>query len=104
MNKYKDYLDSIQDKTQQNLVLFSIMSNMPGLSFYSLCGKIFLYLIESGFTNKLFLSYLDMAQITLNEAAKYSIFLVLGSFLYIIMLDTDFNREKYDVTINQTID
>ena len=45
-----------------------------------------------------------MAQITLNEAAKYSIFLVLGSLLYIIFLDTDFNREKYDVTVNQTID
>ena len=104
MNKYKDYLDSIQDKTQQNLLLFSIISNMPGLAFYSLCAKIFLYLIQSGFRNKLFLSYLDMAQITLNEVAKYSIFLVLGSFLYIIMLDTDFNREKYNVTVNQAID
>ena len=104
MNKYKDYLDSIQDRTQQNLVLFSIMSNMPGLAFYSLCTKIFLYLIESGFRNKLFLSYLNMAEIALNEAAKYSIFLVLGSLLYIILLDTDFNHEKYDVTVNQTID
>ena len=104
MNKYKDYLDSIQDRTQQNLLLFSIMSNMPGLAFYSLCAKIFLYLIQSGFRNKLFLSYLDMAQITLNEVAKYSIFLVLGSFLYIIMLDTDFIREKYNVTVNQAID
>ena len=64
----------------------------------------YFYRIESGFSNKLFLSYLDMAQITLNEAAKYSIFLVLGSLLYIIMLDADFNREKYDVTVNQTID
>ena len=79
------------------------MSNMPGLAFYSLCAKLFFYLIESGFSNKLFLSYLDMAQITLNEAAKYSIFLVLGSLLYIIMLDADFNREKYDVTVTQTI-
>ena len=104
MNKYKDYLDSVQDRIQQNIFLNSIMSNMPGLAFYSLCAKIFLYLIESGFRNKLFLSYLDMAQITLNEAAKYSIFLVLGSFLYLIILDTDFNREKYDVTVNQTID
>ena len=104
MNKYKDYLDSIQDKTQQNIVLFSIMSSMPGLAFYSLCAKIFLYLIESGFRNKLFLSYLNMAQITLNEAAKYSIFLVLGSLLYIILLDIDFNHEKYSVTVNQTID
>ena len=45
-----------------------------------------------------------MAQITLNEAAKYSIVLVLGSLLYLVFLDTDFNREKYDVTVNQTID
>ena len=104
MNKYKDYLDSIQDRIRQNFVLYSIMSNMPGLAFYSLCAKIFLYLIKSGFRNKLFLSYLDMAQITLIEASKYSIFLVLGSLLYIIMLDTDFNREKYDVTVNQAID
>ena len=104
MNKYKDYLDSIQDRTQQNLILLSIMANMPGLAFYSFCGKIFLYLIESGFSNKLFLSYLNMAQITLNEAAKYSIFLVLGSILYIFLLDADFNHEKYDVTVNQTID
>ena len=104
MNKYRDYLDSIQDRIQQNLILYSIMSNMPGLAFYSFCAKIFLYLIESGFRNKLFLSYLDMAQITLNEAAKYSIFLVVGSLLYIIFLDTDFNREKYDVTVNQAID
>ena len=104
MNKFKDYLDSVQDRIQQNIVLYSIMTNLPGLAFYSFCAKIFLYLIESGFRNKLFLSYLDMAQITLNEAAKYSIFLILGSLLYIIMLDTDFNREKYEVTVNQAID
>jgi hypothetical protein len=104
MNKFRDYLDSIQEKTQQNVVIFSIMINMPSLAFYSFCAKIFLYLIESGFRNKLFLSYLDMAQITLNEAAKYSIVLVLGSLLYLVFLDTDFNREKYDVTINQNID
>ena len=104
MNKYKEYLNSVRDRTQQNIVLFSIMSNMPGIAFYSLCAKIFLYLIESGFRNRLFLSYLDIAQITLNEAAKFSIFLILGSFLYIIILDTDFNHEKYDVTVNQTID
>ena len=104
MNKYRDYLDSIQDRTQQNLIIYSIMSNMPGLAFYSFCAKIFLYLIESGFKNKLFLSYLDMAQITLNEAGKYSIFLVITSILYLIFLDTDFNREKYDVTVNQTIE
>lgn len=103
-NKYKDYLESIQDRTRQNLVLYSILSNMPGLAFYSFCLKIFLYLIKSAFRNKLFLSYLDMAEITLNEAAKYSIYLILGSFLYIIMADIELNREKYVVTVNQAID
>jgi len=77
---------------------------MPGLAFYSFCLKIFLYLIKSAFRNKLFLSYLDMAEITLNEAAKYSIYLILGSFLYIIMAEIELNREKYVVTVNQAID
>jgi len=108
-HKYKDYIDNIKEKGQ-SIIILSILTNMPGLAFYCFSGKIFLYLLAILFKNKLLLSYLDMAQITLNETAKYSIFLVLSSLLYVWSYDfTEFNKdskdtEKYVVTVNQAVD
>ena len=105
-NKYKDYMEDIKGKVQ-SIIIFSILTNMPSLAFYCFNGKIFLKLIEIFFQNKLLLSYLDMAQITLNESAKYSIFLFLTSLLYIWSFDfVDINKENeaYAVTVNQAID
>lgn len=105
-NKYKDYLDNLNEK-MQSIFTISFLMNMPNLSFYCFSGKIILYLMKKIFQNKLLLSYLDMAQISLNETAKYSIFLVLISLLYIWSFEfTEFNREneKYSVTVNQNID
>ena len=105
-NKYKDYIENLKGKLQ-NVILLSIFANMPKLAFYCFNGKIFLYLIEKFFKNKLLLSYLDMAQIALNETAKYSIFLILSSLLYIWSFDfIEYNKdnESYSVTVNQAID
>jgi hypothetical protein len=105
-NKYKDYMENQKGKAQSFMVL-SILTNMPRLAFYCFNGKIFLKLIVLFFQNKLLLSYLDMAQIALNESAKYSIFLILASLLYIWSFDfVDINKENetYAVTVNQAID
>ena len=99
-------MEDIKGKVQ-SIIIFSILTNMPSLAFYCFNGKIFLKLIELFFQNKLLLSYLDMAQITLNESAKYSIFLFLTSLLYIWSFDfVDINKENeaYAVTVNQAID
>ena len=96
-----------QKGKSQSFMVLSILTNMPRLAFYCFNGKIFLKLIVLFFQNKLLLSYLDMAQIALNESAKYSIFLILASLLYIWSFDfVDINKENetYAVTVNQAID
>ena len=44
-----------------------------------------------------------MAIITLNETGKYSIFFLLEGFIYIYLLNVDFNKENinYKIIVNQ---
>ena len=103
MKKFKYFLENYSEMIQQKILLFSILTNMPALSFYSYCITICLYLSRLFFKDKLYISYLDMAIITSNESGKYSFFLMLLGLLYIISPNIIFkdenNNDNYDVTV-----
>ena len=106
MNKFNNYLNNVSEKIQQNIFLFSILTSLPNLAFYSFFGKYVLQLFKLFLTNKLFIQYLEMAIITFNETAKNAIFIVLNGILYIFSLDLEFKRmsDKYDgveISVNQ---
>ena len=106
MNKYKDYLESLSEKAQQNVIMFSILKNMLSLSLYSFSSICFVKLLKLALNDKLYVSYLEMGLISLKEAGKYAVFILLGTMSFIIESETDFNRSdsKYSVTVNQNME
>lgn len=86
--KFKYFVEHYSDKIRQKIFLYSIFINLPGLAFYSFCGKILLILFKLLFKDKLYISYLEMALITFNESGKYAIYIILLGLSYILSSST----------------
>ena len=106
MNKYKEHLENVSDKIQQNIFINSILVNMPTLSYYAIILKCVLKLIKLLLSNKLYLSYLEMGIISFNETFKYGIYFILTALLY-ILADSDYTGKgsgQYEITVSQNVD
>lgn len=104
MNKFKDFLLSLSEKAHQNIILLSIIQKMPGLAFYSFSSICFVKMIRLTMLNKLYISYLEMALISLKETGKYALFILLGAMSLVAESDQEFNRNnenKFGVSVNQ---
>ena len=102
MNRYKIFLISVSDLIQTNILLDSMIKNMPCMAYFTYSLKCFVKISTLFVKNKLYSSYLDMGIITLNELGKYSIFVLLGALLYIFESEPYFINKnyKYDVSVN----
>ena len=102
MNRYKIFLISVSDLIQTNILLDSMIRNMPCMAYFTYSLKCFVKISTLFVKNKLYSSYLDMGIITLNELGKYSIFVLLGALLYIFESEPYFINKNYkcDVSVN----
>ncbi len=106
MKRFKEFVDNIAYKMKLNLFLLSILSNMPGITYFLYTFKYLMYLMTLLLKDKLYISYMKMAAISINESAKYSIIVFLIGLLYVYESNPDFNtkEEVYKVTVNQNLD
>ena len=109
MKKFKEFLGSIVSKMKLNICLFIVLVSIPKIAYYLYYMKFFLKFIHAYLTyiNKIYINYLKMAIISINEAAKYSICIFFGGLSYIYETNLDFNNkgnDVYSVTVNQDMD
>ena len=106
IKKYNEYLENNKYKVERNMFIFSILLTTPDLIFYLYYFKYVLKVLKVVLKNKLYISYIQMGIICINESAKYTIILFLGGLLYIYESDVLFNRGngKYTVRVSQSID